>query len=72
MTTSPANRTTNGVAHEEWVIDCPRCELVSAGYEDQAEAKYLADVHNDLHHGSREEALAVRMREPVHVFGGGL
>ena len=64
------------VPSNEWVIDCPRCELVAFGYDDRAEAQYLADVHNDLHHGSREEALAVLVQEPVIEpeprAGGGL
>jgi hypothetical protein len=56
----------------EWAIVCPVCELDALGYDDEAEASYLAGIHNDLHHGS-PDAVVAPVSEPQgssRRFGG--
>jgi len=42
-----------------FTVECAPCELDFLDVTERGEARYLADTHNDLHHGGRDEAVTV-------------
>jgi hypothetical protein len=49
------------------MIECPPCGLSFDPMADRGEAEHLAGVHNDLHHGGRNEAAAVDLDTDRHT-----
>lgn len=39
-----------------WGMACPVCEVSGGSYPGQAEARYLAAIHDQVHHGGRPTA----------------
>ena len=42
-----------------FTVECAPCQLDFLDVTERGEARYLADTHNDLHHGGRDEAAVV-------------